>query len=78
VRKLRAAGGAVLLARAGTGTLARRLRGLRCSAKTGTLDGVSNLAGSCRTRRGRTVTFAVMADRPAVADRVARALVRRG
>lgn len=47
-----------------TGTLARRMRGTaavgRCQAKTGTLSGVSALAGFCRTRRGRDVAFAIL------------------
>ena len=36
----------------------------RCIAKTGTLDGVTNLAGYCRTRAGRDVAFALMVDGP--------------
>ncbi|MGX6447338.1 D-alanyl-D-alanine carboxypeptidase, partial [Patulibacter sp. S7RM1-6] len=47
-----------------TGTLAYRMRGTaavgRCQAKTGTLNGVSALAGFCRTRRGRDVAFAIL------------------
>ena len=74
---MRAAGGASLPARPGPGTLHDRLRGLRCRAKTGTLSGVSNLAGFCRTRRGRTVVFAVLGSSPRVADRLVTRLVRR-
>jgi len=36
----------------------------RCIAKTGTLNGVTNLAGYCRTRAGRDVAFALMVDGP--------------
>ena len=36
----------------------------RCRAKTGTLDGVTNLAGYCRTRAGRDLAFALMVDGP--------------
>ena len=47
-----------------TGTLARRMRGTaavgRCAAKTGTINGVSALAGYCTTRRGREVAFAIL------------------
>jgi D-alanyl-D-alanine carboxypeptidase/D-alanyl-D-alanine-endopeptidase (penicillin-binding protein 4) len=47
-----------------TGTLARRMRGTaavgRCAAKTGTINGVSALAGYCTTRRGRDVAFAIL------------------
>jgi D-alanyl-D-alanine carboxypeptidase/D-alanyl-D-alanine-endopeptidase (penicillin-binding protein 4) len=53
------------LATAGkTGTLRRRMRGTpasgRCRGKTGTLRGVSALAGYCRTRGGRDVAFAFL------------------
>ena len=53
------------LATAGrTGTLVRRMRGTpaagRCRGKTGTLSGVSALAGYCRTRGGRDVAFAFL------------------
>jgi D-alanyl-D-alanine carboxypeptidase/D-alanyl-D-alanine-endopeptidase (penicillin-binding protein 4) len=53
------------LAQAGrSGTLARRMRGTaavgRCQAKTGTLIGVSALAGYCTTVRGRDVAFAIL------------------
>ncbi|CAB4912604.1 unannotated protein [freshwater metagenome] len=47
-----------------TGTLAGRMRGTaavgRCAAKTGTINGVSGLAGYCTTRRGREVAFAIL------------------
>jgi D-alanyl-D-alanine carboxypeptidase/D-alanyl-D-alanine-endopeptidase (penicillin-binding protein 4) len=53
------------LAQAGrSGTLARRMRYTaavgRCEAKTGTLIGVSALAGYCTTVRGREVAFAIL------------------
>jgi D-alanyl-D-alanine carboxypeptidase/D-alanyl-D-alanine-endopeptidase (penicillin-binding protein 4) len=35
-----------------------------CIAKTGTLDGVSNLAGYCRARGGHELAFALMIDGP--------------
>jgi D-alanyl-D-alanine carboxypeptidase/D-alanyl-D-alanine-endopeptidase (penicillin-binding protein 4) len=62
--------GAVLrshLAVAGrSGTLVHRMRGTgaagNCQAKTGTLTGVSNLAGYCRSANGHTVTFAIFTD----------------
>ena len=47
-----------------SGTLAGRMGGTaaagRCRAKTGTLTGVSGLAGWCKTIGGRTVTFAIL------------------
>ncbi|MDO9408767.1 D-alanyl-D-alanine carboxypeptidase/D-alanyl-D-alanine-endopeptidase [Patulibacter sp.] len=47
-----------------TGTLAGRMRGTaavgRCAAKTGTINGVSGLAGYCTTRKGREVAFAIL------------------
>jgi D-alanyl-D-alanine carboxypeptidase/D-alanyl-D-alanine-endopeptidase (penicillin-binding protein 4) len=47
-----------------TGTLAGRMRGTaavgRCAAKTGTINGVSALAGFCTTRAGREVAFAIL------------------
>jgi D-alanyl-D-alanine carboxypeptidase/D-alanyl-D-alanine-endopeptidase (penicillin-binding protein 4) len=62
--------GAVLrahLAVAGhSGTLVHRMRGTgasgNCQAKTGTLTGVSNLAGYCRSANGHTVAFAIFTD----------------
>jgi D-alanyl-D-alanine carboxypeptidase/D-alanyl-D-alanine-endopeptidase (penicillin-binding protein 4) len=62
--------GAVLrghLARAGrSGTLAHRLRGTdaagRCEGKTGTLIGVSSLAGYCQSARGHLLAFAFFTD----------------
>jgi D-alanyl-D-alanine carboxypeptidase/D-alanyl-D-alanine-endopeptidase (penicillin-binding protein 4) len=44
----------------GVGTPARG----RCVAKTGTLTDVTNLAGYCTTRRGRTLAFAIFIDGP--------------
>jgi serine-type D-Ala-D-Ala carboxypeptidase/endopeptidase (penicillin-binding protein 4) len=45
-----------------TGTVRRRMRGTaaqgRCRVKTGTIRGVSNLAGVCTTTGGRVVAFA--------------------
>ena len=50
-----------------TGTLHTRMRGTRasgrCRAKTGTLSGVSALAGYCKAPDGDTVTFAVLMNR---------------
>jgi D-alanyl-D-alanine carboxypeptidase/D-alanyl-D-alanine-endopeptidase (penicillin-binding protein 4) len=53
------------LAQAGrSGTLTRRMRRTaaagRCQAKTGTLIGVSALAGYCTTVKGREVAFAIL------------------
>lgn len=53
------------LPRAGaSGTLARRMRGTaaqgRCRAKTGTINGVSTLAGYCTTVSGRELAFAIL------------------
>ncbi len=49
-----------------SGTLARRMRGTtaegRCQAKTGTLNGVSNLAGWCQTVGGHTLAFCFLND----------------
>ena len=50
-----------------TGTLQRRMRGTaaagRCRAKTGTLIGVSALAGDCATTSGHTLAFALLMNR---------------
>jgi D-alanyl-D-alanine carboxypeptidase/D-alanyl-D-alanine-endopeptidase (penicillin-binding protein 4) len=62
--------GAVLrsdLAVAGrSGTLRRRMRGTaaagRCEAKTGTLEGASNLAGYCTSANGHVLAFAIFTD----------------
>jgi D-alanyl-D-alanine carboxypeptidase/D-alanyl-D-alanine-endopeptidase (penicillin-binding protein 4) len=47
-----------------SGTLAQRMRGTaaagRCRAKTGTLNGISNLAGICRSRSGARTAFAFL------------------
>jgi D-alanyl-D-alanine carboxypeptidase/D-alanyl-D-alanine-endopeptidase (penicillin-binding protein 4) len=64
------ADGAILrddLAIAGhTGTLSERMRGTaaagRCEAKTGTLTGVSNLAGYCEAANGHLLAFAIFTD----------------
>jgi serine-type D-Ala-D-Ala carboxypeptidase/endopeptidase (penicillin-binding protein 4) len=49
-----------------SGTLAHRMRGTaaagRCQAKTGTLNGVSNLAGWCNASGGHTIAFALEMD----------------
>jgi D-alanyl-D-alanine carboxypeptidase/D-alanyl-D-alanine-endopeptidase (penicillin-binding protein 4) len=49
-----------------TGTLALRMRYTgasgRCEAKTGTLTGVSNLAGYCTAANGHTLAFAIFTD----------------
>ena len=36
----------------------------RCEAKTGSLDGVTNLAGWCRTRSGQALAFGLFVDGP--------------
>lgn len=75
------------LARAGrTGTLKRRMRGTpasgKCRAKTGTLNGVSALAGYCPARDGGDVAFAILMSRVGiftahgVQDRMAAAITR--
>lgn len=49
-----------------SGTLALRMRGTtaagRCQAKTGTLNGVSNLAGWCQAVGGHTLAFCFLID----------------
>jgi serine-type D-Ala-D-Ala carboxypeptidase/endopeptidase (penicillin-binding protein 4) len=67
-----------------TGTLRKRMRRTaaagRCRAKTGTLIGVSGLAGYCRSRGGRNFAFALLMNGVNVAlaraaqDRIAAAL----
>ncbi len=69
-----------------TGTIRRRMRGTaaqdRCRAKTGTLIGVSALAGLCESAGGDTIAFAMVMNRVSVArahgvqDRVATAIAR--
>jgi D-alanyl-D-alanine carboxypeptidase/D-alanyl-D-alanine-endopeptidase (penicillin-binding protein 4) len=53
-----------------TGTIRKRMRGTpaqdRCRAKTGTLRGVSALAGICQTTAGRTVAFAFLMSTPRI------------
>jgi D-alanyl-D-alanine carboxypeptidase/D-alanyl-D-alanine-endopeptidase (penicillin-binding protein 4) len=71
-----------------TGTLAKRMRATaargRCHAKTGTLTGVSALAGYCDTRAGRRVAFAFLMNGVTVwtahprQDRMTAALARYG
>jgi D-alanyl-D-alanine carboxypeptidase/D-alanyl-D-alanine-endopeptidase (penicillin-binding protein 4) len=49
-----------------SGTLVHRMRGTtasgRCQAKTGTLNGVSNLAGWCKSLSGHTLAFCFLID----------------
>jgi serine-type D-Ala-D-Ala carboxypeptidase/endopeptidase (penicillin-binding protein 4) len=69
-----------------TGTVSRRMRGTaaqdRCHTKTGTIRGVSNLAGFCLTEGGATVGFAFLTTNTsllrahAVQDRMAAAVAR--
>jgi D-alanyl-D-alanine carboxypeptidase/D-alanyl-D-alanine-endopeptidase (penicillin-binding protein 4) len=69
-----------------TGTIRKRMRGTaaqdRCRAKTGTLIGVSALAGLCESAAGDTIAFAMLMNRVSVArahgvqDRVATAIAR--
>jgi D-alanyl-D-alanine carboxypeptidase/D-alanyl-D-alanine-endopeptidase (penicillin-binding protein 4) len=69
-----------------TGTIRRRMRGTaaqdRCRAKTGTLIGVSALAGLCESAGGHTIAFAMLMSRTSLArahgvqDRVAAAIAR--
>jgi serine-type D-Ala-D-Ala carboxypeptidase/endopeptidase (penicillin-binding protein 4) len=68
------------------GTLSDRMRRSpakgRCRAKTGTLNGVSNLAGYCNARSGARLAFAFLMSGVSVwtahplQDRMATALVR--
>jgi D-alanyl-D-alanine carboxypeptidase/D-alanyl-D-alanine-endopeptidase (penicillin-binding protein 4) len=55
-----------------TGTLAHRMRGTaaagRCQGKTGTLIGVSNLVGYCKSASGHLLAFAIFTDGIATAD----------
>lgn len=75
------------LALAGSsGTIRRRMRGTaaagNCRAKTGTLNGVSALAGYCRARDGGDIAFAILMSRVGlftahgVQDRIAAAIAR--
>jgi D-alanyl-D-alanine carboxypeptidase/D-alanyl-D-alanine-endopeptidase (penicillin-binding protein 4) len=69
-----------------TGTIRKRMRGTpaqdRCKAKTGTLIGVSALAGLCDSAGGHTIAFAVLTTRTSLArahsvqDRIAAAIAR--
>jgi serine-type D-Ala-D-Ala carboxypeptidase/endopeptidase (penicillin-binding protein 4) len=69
-----------------TGTLRGRMRGTaaagRCSAKTGTLIGVSALSGYCATTGGRSIAFSFIENRvcnscaKAVEDRMVSAIAR--
>jgi serine-type D-Ala-D-Ala carboxypeptidase/endopeptidase (penicillin-binding protein 4) len=69
-----------------TGTIRKRMRGTaaqgRCKAKTGTLIGVSSLAGICTASGGHTIAFAMLMNRAGVArahsvqDHIAAAIAR--
>ncbi|HEX7298985.1 MAG TPA: D-alanyl-D-alanine carboxypeptidase/D-alanyl-D-alanine-endopeptidase [Solirubrobacteraceae bacterium] len=69
-----------------TGTISKRMRGTpaqdRCRAKTGTLIGVSALAGVCHAAGGHTIAFAMLMNRASVRrahgvqDRIAAAIAR--
>jgi serine-type D-Ala-D-Ala carboxypeptidase/endopeptidase (penicillin-binding protein 4) len=69
-----------------TGTIKRRMRGTvasrGCQVKTGTLRGVSALAGYCRTVSGRDIGFALLMNRVNISgaqllqDRIATAIAR--
>jgi D-alanyl-D-alanine carboxypeptidase/D-alanyl-D-alanine-endopeptidase (penicillin-binding protein 4) len=69
-----------------TGTIRKRMRGTaaqdRCHAKTGTLIGVSSLAGICQATGGHTIAFAMLMTRASLArahgvqDRIAAAIAR--
>jgi D-alanyl-D-alanine carboxypeptidase/D-alanyl-D-alanine-endopeptidase (penicillin-binding protein 4) len=69
-----------------TGTIRKRMRGTaaqdRCQAKTGSLIGVSSLAGICQATGGHTLAFAMLMTRASIArahgvqDRIAAAIAR--
>jgi D-alanyl-D-alanine carboxypeptidase/D-alanyl-D-alanine-endopeptidase (penicillin-binding protein 4) len=69
-----------------TGTIRKRMRGTpaqdRCKAKTGTLIGVSSLAGVCTAAGGHTIAFAMLMNRAGVTrahsiqDRITTAIAR--
>jgi serine-type D-Ala-D-Ala carboxypeptidase/endopeptidase (penicillin-binding protein 4) len=69
-----------------TGTIRKRMRGTpaqdRCRAKTGTLIGVSSLAGLCTAAGGHTIAFAMLMNRAGVTrahsvqDRITTAIAR--
>jgi serine-type D-Ala-D-Ala carboxypeptidase/endopeptidase (penicillin-binding protein 4) len=69
-----------------TGTIRKRMRGTpaqdRCRAKTGTLIGVSSLAGVCTAVGGHTIAFAMLMNRAGISrahsvqDRIATAIAR--
>ena len=69
-----------------TGTIKKRMRGSaaqdRCRAKTGTLIGVSSLAGMCTAAGGHTIAFAMLMNRAGVSrahsvqDRITTAIAR--
>jgi D-alanyl-D-alanine carboxypeptidase/D-alanyl-D-alanine-endopeptidase (penicillin-binding protein 4) len=69
-----------------TGTIKKRMRGSaaqdRCRAKTGTLIGVSSLAGLCTAAGGHTIAFAMLMNRAGVSrahsvqDRITAAIAR--
>jgi serine-type D-Ala-D-Ala carboxypeptidase/endopeptidase (penicillin-binding protein 4) len=69
-----------------TGTIRKRMRGTpaqdRCKAKTGTLIGVSSLAGVCTAVGGHTIAFAMLMNRAGISrahsvqDRITTAIAR--
>jgi serine-type D-Ala-D-Ala carboxypeptidase/endopeptidase (penicillin-binding protein 4) len=69
-----------------TGTIRKRMRGTpaqdRCRAKTGTLVGVSSLAGVCTAVGGHTIAFAMLMNRAGISrahsvqDRITTAIAR--
>jgi serine-type D-Ala-D-Ala carboxypeptidase/endopeptidase (penicillin-binding protein 4) len=69
-----------------TGTIRKRMRGTpaqdRCRAKTGTLIGVSSLAGVCTAVGGHTIAFAMLMNRAGISrahsvqDRITTAIAR--